>query len=133
MIIAIDFDGTIVSHKFPEIGEDNGAIPVLKSLIDNGHKLILHTMRGEKPYEGRNLLAEAVEYLEKNDITLWGVNENPEQKSWTDSPKIYANLYIDDAAVGCPKKLNDKGEIIVDWNTIDNWFKISGIINTVIQ
>ena len=41
MNIAIDFDGTCVSHEFPEIGKDIDAIPVLKELIKSGHNLIL--------------------------------------------------------------------------------------------
>ena len=45
MFIAIDFDGTCVTHDYPEVGKDIGAVPVLKRLIDAGHKLILHTMR----------------------------------------------------------------------------------------
>ena len=45
MIIGIDFDGTCVKHAFPAIGDDIGAVPVLKELVDKGHKLILFTMR----------------------------------------------------------------------------------------
>ena len=41
MIIAVDFDGTCVTHKYPDIGEDIGAVPVLKELVDKGHRLIL--------------------------------------------------------------------------------------------
>ena len=43
--ICIDFDGTCVSHEFPEVGYDIGAAPVLKELVSNGHRLILFTMR----------------------------------------------------------------------------------------
>lgn len=51
MDIVIDFDGTVVTHAFPQIGEDIGAVPVLKELISNGHRLILFTMRSnsERP------------------------------------------------------------------------------------
>lgn len=45
MYICIDFDGTCVTHEFPSIGKDIGAIPVLKELVKNNHKLILFTMR----------------------------------------------------------------------------------------
>ena len=48
MIIAIDFDGTCVTHEFPKIGKDIGAIPVLKELTNKGHKLILFTMRSNR-------------------------------------------------------------------------------------
>lgn len=46
-IIGIDFDGTVVTHDFPKIGKDIGAVPVLKKLVENGHKLILFTMRSD--------------------------------------------------------------------------------------
>ena len=45
MVIAVDFDGTCVTHAFPKIGEDIGAVPVLKRLVKAGHKIILYTMR----------------------------------------------------------------------------------------
>ena len=44
-LIAVDFDGTVVTHAYPEIGDDAGAVPVLKELTDNGCRLILYTMR----------------------------------------------------------------------------------------
>lgn len=43
MIIAVDFDGTCVIHEFPKVGKDIGAVPVLKKLIEKGHKIILYT------------------------------------------------------------------------------------------
>ena len=47
-------------------------------------------------------LADAIKWFIDNEIPLFGANENPTQKSWTTSPKVHANLYIDDAALGCP-------------------------------
>lgn len=96
MIIAIDFDGTCVSHDYPHIGKDIGAEPVLRELVANGYRLILYTMRS-----GR-ILKNATDWFKERNIPLWSVNENPEQRSWTSSVKPYANLYIDDAALGCP-------------------------------
>lgn len=96
MIIAVDFDGTCVTHAYPEIGQDIGAAPVLRELVANGHKLILWTMRSKAT------LLDAVEWFKFNSIPLFGVNTNPEQREWTDSPKAYAQLYIDDAALGAP-------------------------------
>jgi len=96
MKIAIDFDGTCVTHAYPDIGQDIGAVPVLKRLVSAGHKLILNTMRcGQE-------LQDAVDWFKENDIPLYGVNEDPGQKEWTQSPKVFANMYIDDAALGCP-------------------------------
>ena len=75
--IAIDFDGTVVTHAYPEIGEDAGAAPVLKELTDNGCRLILYSMRHGK------LLDRAVEWFRVRGIPLYAVNENPSQKRWT--------------------------------------------------
>lgn len=116
MIIAIDFDGTCVKHKYPKIGEDIGAVPVLKEFVKRGHKLVLNTMRSG--FE----LSEAVNWFKERDIELYGVNENPTQKSWTSSPKVYANIYIDDAALGCPLVRNER-EAYVDWKEIAKLFK----------
>jgi len=101
IIIAIDFDGTCVSHDYPHIGKDIGAEPVLRELVANGYRLILYTMRS-----GR-ILKNAVDWFKERNIPLFGVNENPEQRSWTSSVKPYANLYIDDAALGCPLIFED--------------------------
>jgi hypothetical protein len=114
MIIAIDFDGTCVTHEYPNIGKDIGAIPVLQGFIKAGYRLVLNTMRsGEK-------LQEAVDWFKKNDIPLFGINENPDQKSWTESPKVYAHLYIDDAALGCPLKYDPalSNRPFVDWDLV---------------
>jgi hypothetical protein len=64
------------------------------------------------------MLQDAVNWFKTNGIPLYGVNENPDQKSWTDSPKIYAHCYIDDAALGCPLKANELGRSIVDWEKV---------------
>jgi hypothetical protein len=120
MIIAIDFDGTCVTHEYPYIGKDIGAVPILQGFVKAGHLLVLNTMRsGEK-------LQEAVDWFKGNNIPLYGINENPDQKSWTDSPKVYAHLYIDDAAFGCPLKydLILSGRPFVDWNSIGSYFAI---------
>ena len=114
MIIAIDFDGTCVSHEYPKIGKDIGAVPVLRWLIDQGHKLILWTIRCN------NELNEAVEWFYSNDIPLYGINKNPNQFKWTSSPKAYAHIYIDDAAMGCPLLYN----ISVSSRPYANWEKL---------
>lgn len=111
MIIAVDFDGTCVEHAYPKVGKDIGAVPVLRALVENGHKLILWTMRDSKPHpttgDGTmtptnvDCLTEAVHWFADNNIPLWGINENPTQ-NWSESNKQYAQLYIDDAALGCP-------------------------------
>ena len=116
MIIGVDFDGTIVQHRFPAIGEPvPGAIETLKKLVARGDRLILWTMRDEQ------YLADAANYCEENGVELWGVNENPEQ-DWSYSPKAYCHVYIDDAALGCPlnhSKATEVGRPAVDWGAVD--------------
>jgi hypothetical protein len=103
LTIAIDADGTCFTHEYPNIGKDIGAVPVLKRLVSEGHRLMLWTMRSHvKTREGVDTLDEAINWFKENNIDLWAINENPEQKSWTNSNKQYANLFIDDAALGCP-------------------------------
>lgn len=111
MIIAVDFDGTIVTHEFPEIGRKIGAFKWLRLAQKLGAKIILFTMRSGKH------LQDAVEYVESNGINLYGVNTNPTQHKWTTSPKAYAQLYIDDASLGIPLTTDSKTERpYVDWN-----------------
>lgn len=119
LYIAIDFDGTCVTHDYPNIGKDIGAVPVLKELSNRGHKLILNTMRSGKK------LSEAVQWFEDNDIPLYGANLNISQRNWTDSPKVYAHLYIDDAALGCPLTINDdiSDRPFVDWKVVETELK----------
>lgn len=116
MIIAIDFDGTCVKHAYPKIGEDIGAIPVLKQLVKDGHQLVLNTMRGGE------LLGEAVKWFNDNGIILCGANHTPGQATWTTSPKVYAELYIDDAALGCPTIMDKDGRVYVDWRIVAKAF-----------
>ena len=122
-IIAIDFDGTCVTHEYPHIGMDIGAVPVLKELTAQGCKLILYTMRSGQ------ILKDAKEWFAENGIPLYAVNENPEQKSWTKSPKVYADFYIDDAAVGCPLIFKDgMPHPFVDWEKMRELLIRDGIL-----
>lgn len=109
MDILIDFDGTVVTHTYPNIGEDIGAAPVLKELVAKGHNLILFTMRSGES------LDEAVNWFKKNEIPLYGIQTNPTQHTWTTSPKAYGQLIIDDICLGIPlvKKMSTRP--YVDW------------------
>lgn len=103
--IVLDFDGTVVKHRYPAVGEDIGAVPVLKKLVKNGHHLLLNTMRS-RDSDGVDTLQPAIDWFAANGIPLYGINENKSQKEWTTSPKVYGNIYIDDAALGAPLKLD---------------------------
>lgn len=122
-IIAIDFDGTCVTHDYPYIGSDIGAVPVLRELADAGYRLVLFTMRSGK------LEKEAVNWFKQHDIPLYGVNANPEQRSWTASPKVYADLYIDDAALGVPLIISPNTvRPYVDWQRVREWLVAEGYL-----
>lgn len=93
MIIAVDFDGTIVQHKYPAIGQEIPyAIKALKLFQQKGHQLILWTYRSGKELE------DAVDFCGKRGLLFHAVNNNFEGEEFdnTYSRKIYADLYIDD-------------------------------------
>ena len=97
MRIAIDFDGTIVEHKYPGIGEEKlFAFQTLRQLQKIGHQLILWTYR-----VGREL-DEAVAYCKKNGIEFYAINKNYPEEVFdeTISRKIDADVYIDDRNIG---------------------------------
>lgn len=115
MIIGLDFDGTVVSHEYPRIGKNIGAIPVLKDWISKGHKIVLNTMRSGKELE------EAVQWFKNNEIPLYGINQTPGQRRWTQSPKVHAHIYIDDCGYGIPliEDPNISTRPFVDWSKIN--------------
>ena len=125
MDICIDFDGTCVTHEFPNIGKDIGAIPVLKELTDKKKKI-----NGEEVIVEENVLTEAVKWFEDNGIPLYGIQKNPTQRFWTSSPKAYGHLYIDDAALGCPLVLDDptSDRPYIDWVRIREILVDSGVL-----
>ncbi len=106
MIIAVDFDGTIVKHRYPKIGEEIPfATDTLRLLIEDQHRLILWTVR-----EGE-LLEEAIAWCRERGVEFFAVNrdypeESEEHKSF--SRKLKADLFIDDRNLGG----------IPDWGTI---------------
>lgn len=140
MIIAVDFDGTCVTHEFPYVGKEIGAAEVLKELTDKGHKIILFTMRShpEEINQNRTIggdiisndtLQDAIDWFKKYDIPLFGVNENPTQKDWSSSPKPYAHIYIDDAALGVPLKKDSLSEKpYVDWDIVRYYLHAKSIL-----
>lgn len=141
MIIAVDFDGTCVSHEFPFIGKSIGAEPILKQLVQKGHKIILNTMRDKNHmYDkklqkvvattryDRSLLEEAEDWFKTNEIDLFSSNINPEQRSWTYSPKVYAHIYIDDAALGIPLIHEEGFRPYVDWSKVEIMLKEKGVL-----
>jgi hypothetical protein len=98
MKIAVDFDGTIVEHRYPDIGEDMlFAFETLKQLQKQGHQLILWTFRAGKE------LDDAVEYCRKKGVQFYAVNASyPEEvyKEGEISRKVDADIFIDDRNIG---------------------------------
>lgn len=107
MTIGIDFDGTIVEHRYPEIGKERPfATATLRKLIEDGHKLILWSVR-----EGA-LLEEAVEWCRKRGVVFYAVNrdydEDDPEHNKNYSRKLKVQLFIDDRNIGG----------LPDWGTI---------------
>ena len=106
MTIAVDFDGTIVEHRYPKIGEEIPfATETLKILAQERHKLILWTVR-----EGE-LLEEAIAWCRQRGVFFYSVNKDypEEEKSHNGfSRKLKADLFIDDRNLGG----------LPDWGTI---------------
>lgn len=100
MIIAVDFDGTIVEHRYPRIGREIPfAITTLRRLQAEHHQLILWTVR-----EGR-LLDEAVAFCRERGLEFYAVNANHPDEQASETPsspcrKVRADLFIDDRNVG---------------------------------
>lgn len=113
MDIAVDFDGTVVTHEYPNVGEDvENAVNTLHKMVHAGYNIIINTMRSGKE------LADAIEWYNTRGIKLYGVNVNPTQHKWTSSPKVYAQISIDDINFGCPVRWQN-GHRVVDWFEIE--------------
>lgn len=107
MIIAVDFDGTIVTHEYPKIGKEIPfATQTLKMLAKDGHRLILWTVREDR------LLEEAVKWCNERGVDFYAVNKDyPEEELDNNnhySRKLKADIWIDDRNVGG----------LPDWGTI---------------
>lgn len=112
MIIAVDFDGTIVEHAYPKIGRPIPfALETLKQMQKDGHVLLMWTVRDGE------LLQEAVDYVEKNDVKFYAYNKNyPEEDVATASRKLNADIFIDDRNVGG----------LPDWGIIYRAVRVAG-------
>lgn len=107
MTIAVDFDGTIVKHRYPEIGEEIPfAIQTLKMLIEERHQLILWSVR-----EGQ-LLDDAIEWCRQRGVEFYAANKDFPEEDVQQNPhysrKLKVDLFIDDRNLGG----------LPDWGTI---------------
>ena len=97
MLIAVDLDGTVVEHRFPEIGKELPfATDTLRRLIDDGHRLVLWTVRTG------HLLDEALAWCKERGVTFYAVNSDyPEQTFEEGMPrKMKVDVVIDDRNLG---------------------------------
>lgn len=135
-LLCIDFDGTLVTHTFPGVGEPiENAFEVVKEAIDNGWGVILYTCReNEGNYIDRQYLADAIKYCwEQHQVWFDGVNETPLESDFRDpsslNRKPYATFYIDDKMIGgLPDWLDIRKELIkydkerygIEWKALEN-------------
>lgn len=135
MLIAVDFDDTIATNRYPFVGE---IIPYAKEIInflhEEGHLIMLWTVRGtEKINElgyidskGKNSsLDNAKKFCMDNGIHIDYYNFNPSHPS--NSPKQLADIVIDDINLGCPTKLF-KNRLCVDWLEVGRLLVNKGFI-----
>lgn len=98
MIIAVDFDGTLHTGEWPEIGYlTPGAVKAISKLKEDGHYIIINTSR-----DGKELI-EAVNWLLLKGIPFDRVNDNHPANTLrygSNSRKVFAHVYIDDRQVG---------------------------------
>ncbi len=128
LTIAVDFDGTIVSHKYPEIGKELPfATDTLRALQKKGHKLILWTYRAGKE------LDDAVQFCLSKGVEFYAVNKNYPEEKMNDkiSRKILADLYIDDRNFGgmpgwldIYNELHPEDQEVMNESTKKSWWKI---------
>jgi len=118
-VCCLDFDGTIIHHPGNKSFDSYGAEPEIpvpyaldwcRNFNSLGLRLILWTSRGTQSF-----LDKAIQYMEKAGIDLWDVNNNEEQKQWSDSRKIHAHVYVDDNGLSplCYPIPGKRG--VVDW------------------
>jgi len=123
-VVAIDFDGTLVGHAYPQIGPDAGAVPYLLELakIDPCVKFVLWTCRSEG-YE-----LAALKWCNANGLPIWHVAHNPTQKEFSNSRKLHAALFIDDRNPMVPLTRTD-GATHINWEVygpaLIEWFKFT--------
>ena len=112
-IIAIDFDGTIIQDKYPDIGNPYpGAIQAINELYDDGYCIIIDSCRA------RDKEDEMIDWLNRNGVKYCHCNENCRiliRRYSTDCRKISADIYIDDKSLFAPNMENPN-----QWDIIKN-------------
>ena len=120
--VAVDFDGCMVHHPSGNTVHDyrntplvpvDGAIDWCQKFTNMGMKIILWTSRGTQSF-----LSEAQQYMFESGILVWAINNNPDQKYWSDSSKVHAHVYVDDNGL-VPLVYPIEGRRgVVDWERV---------------
>lgn len=131
MDVFLDFDGTVVEHKFPnrELTPNYRAIEVTKMLISNGHSIFLNTYRIDLSHTYPNHMKDCVNYFFENDIMLSGIVTHKIYPPKFDIDNFIKNnyLYIDDTSENTPMIFKNNS-FMVDWLSLEIIFKRKGII-----
>lgn len=126
-IMAVDFDGTVVTHMYPQIGsEAPHAVRVMKRVQAAGNKIILWTCREEDPSNAEaEYLQKAINWMYESGIQLYAVNETRVDDDFRNPAgerrKVLADLYIDDRNIGIPKAYG-----CVDWLWVEQLLEKMG-------
>lgn len=134
MIIAVDFDGTMVcTTKFPDKFYNIGAGPVLR-FLQKYNDLYTWTLRGDtvSDWQGNKCpkgtyLDYVRQWADSNGVQFKDFNRTPDH-DWTDSPKHHADIFIDDLALGAPlRTLHIEGQVykVIDWEQV--MWKLLGV------
>lgn len=131
MNIYLDFDGTVVEHEYPEIGQLNpNALEVIKKLQDAGHTIILNTMRVE--FDDGTMEA-AIEYINLNEqvagIVITELTDRKIHPRRWDLDKVENDIYIDDMAPDIPMtRTVRRTGLMVDWLAVESQLIEKGIL-----
>ena len=125
MKVYLDFDGTVVEHKYPEIGDYNpGAFDVVKKLIEAGHDVILNTYRVEL---SRESLHDAMNYvlsgLGLENMKFTTAKKHPVEWDFNLFREI-DEIYIDDCGKNHPLR---RDVVAIDWNIVNLEFELNGM------
>lgn len=133
MFVSVDFDGTCVTHEFPQTGKNIGAEIVLRALANAGHKIICVSMRsGEhKDSFAIDTVKAIADWFKKENVNLYAINDNPAQTSFSNSRKVFAHIYIDDQFLGCPLIENSQysHRAFVDWHAVASHLFVNGFLS----
>lgn len=130
MTIILDFDGTCVTNEFPKVGKNIGAEFVLRRLQERGHKIVLFTARADDPnneFFPGNYLTDALNWFTEHGISLYGVNNNPDNDKLGYTRKVTGDIIIDDLAICAPLTMDTK----ISTKPFINWHEVEEVLDAM--